>query len=91
MHLATFIAPGETTPRSGDVQGDKVVSFTNGTTTAELVAAAPGERPQATGTEFALEEVRLLAPYRPRAVFMVGANYAQHVADAQRWATRPVR
>jgi 2-keto-4-pentenoate hydratase/2-oxohepta-3-ene-1,7-dioic acid hydratase in catechol pathway len=64
------------------VQDDKVVSFNDGVTTEQLVVASPGDRPRATGPAFALEDVRLVIPYRPRAVFMVGANYAQHVADA---------
>jgi 2-keto-4-pentenoate hydratase/2-oxohepta-3-ene-1,7-dioic acid hydratase in catechol pathway len=79
VHLATFLARGETRPRSGDVQGDKVVSF-DGANTEELVAME--ERPQATGETFALADVQLLMPYRPRAIFMVGANYSAHVNAA---------
>jgi 2-keto-4-pentenoate hydratase/2-oxohepta-3-ene-1,7-dioic acid hydratase in catechol pathway len=64
------------------VQGETVVSFNDGVTTEQVVVAAPGDRPTASGPAFALKDVRLVAPYRPRVVFMVGANYAQHVADA---------
>jgi 2-keto-4-pentenoate hydratase/2-oxohepta-3-ene-1,7-dioic acid hydratase in catechol pathway len=81
MRLATFLAEDGTGPRAGDVRGDTVVGFAAGVTVADLIAT--GARPDATGAEFPLSRVRLIAPYRPRVVFLVGANYRAHVDAAQ--------
>jgi 2-keto-4-pentenoate hydratase/2-oxohepta-3-ene-1,7-dioic acid hydratase in catechol pathway len=79
MKLATFIAPGGGDPRAGEVRGDEVVSFEDGTVLDRL---ASGDRTPATGRSFPLADVTLLAPVpRPRAIFGIGLNYAAHAAE----------
>jgi acylpyruvate hydrolase len=80
MKLATFIVPGADAPQAGEVRGDTVVAFADGTTVLDRLAS--GDRTPATGAEHALAEVRLLAPVpRPRAIFGVGLNYSKHAAE----------
>jgi 2-keto-4-pentenoate hydratase/2-oxohepta-3-ene-1,7-dioic acid hydratase in catechol pathway len=79
MRLATFIPPGETEPRAGEVRDEEVVAFDAGTVRDRLAAA---DRTPATGRAYPLAEVTLLAPVpRPRAIFGVGRNYAAHAAE----------
>ena len=79
MRLATFIPPGGTEPRAGEVRGEEVVSFDAGTVQDRL---ASGDRSPAAGQAFPLAEVTLLAPVpRPRAIFGIGRNYAAHAAE----------
>ena len=78
MKLATFIAPGESDPRAGEVRDDQVVAF-DGTVRDRL---ASGDRSPAGGPSFALADVRLLAPVpKPRAIFGIGLNYAAHARE----------
>jgi 2-keto-4-pentenoate hydratase/2-oxohepta-3-ene-1,7-dioic acid hydratase in catechol pathway len=80
MKLATFVVPGADAPQAGEVRGDAVVAFADGTTVLDRLAS--GDRAPATGAEHALADVTLLAPVpRPRAIFGVGLNYAQHAAE----------
>jgi 2-keto-4-pentenoate hydratase/2-oxohepta-3-ene-1,7-dioic acid hydratase in catechol pathway len=86
MRLATFVVNGEDDCRAGDVQGDRVVTFAGDLTVEDLVRL--DDPPAAAGESFALNEVELTMPYKPRAVFMVGANYKAHVQaveDAGKW------
>jgi 2-keto-4-pentenoate hydratase/2-oxohepta-3-ene-1,7-dioic acid hydratase in catechol pathway len=77
MRLATFRADGQV--RAGEVRGGRVVAFTEGTVLDRL---ASGERTPADGPDFALADVELLAPVpRPRAIFGIGLNYADHAAE----------
>jgi acylpyruvate hydrolase len=77
MKLATFIADGR--PLAGEVRGEEVVSFDDGTVRDRL---ASGDRTPATGPAFPLADVTLLAPVpRPRAIFGIGLNYAAHAAE----------
>src|SRR5918998_1536862 len=79
MRLATFIAPGADEPRAGEVRGDEVVAFPDGTVLDRLAA---GDLAPAGGPAFALAGVTLLAPVpRPRAIFGIGLNYAAHAAE----------
>src|SRR5918992_2379341 len=79
MRLATFLAPGAQAPRAGEVRGDRVVAFADGTVLDRL---ASGERTPADGEDFALADVTLLAPVeRPRAIFGIGLNYAAHARE----------
>jgi 2-keto-4-pentenoate hydratase/2-oxohepta-3-ene-1,7-dioic acid hydratase in catechol pathway len=79
MRLATFIPPGGTEARAGEVRGEEVVSFDTGTVLDRL---ASGDRSPAAGEAFPLAEVTLLAPVpRPRAIFGIGRNYAAHAAE----------
>jgi 2-keto-4-pentenoate hydratase/2-oxohepta-3-ene-1,7-dioic acid hydratase in catechol pathway len=82
MRLATFIPPGDATPRAGAVRDGLVVAFADETTTVHSVLAAGGAAP-ADGESFALDQVKLLAPIpEPRAIFAIGLNYDDHIAEA---------
>jgi acylpyruvate hydrolase len=81
MRLATFLPPGGSYPRAGEVHGDQVVAFGD-----ELVTVLDRLRhpsgSAAEGPSFALAHVTLLAPIpRPRAIFGIGMNYADHIAE----------
>jgi 2-keto-4-pentenoate hydratase/2-oxohepta-3-ene-1,7-dioic acid hydratase in catechol pathway len=79
MRLATFLAPGAPDPRAGEVRGDRVVGFESGSVLERL---ANGDRTPAGGDAFALADVTLLAPVaRPRAIFGIGLNYAEHARE----------
>lgn len=81
MRLATFLPPGSPSPCAGIVSGDRVVAFAD-----ERVTVLDGLRDphglSADGPAFALDEVTLLAPVgQPRAIFGIGLNYADHIAE----------
>ena len=86
MRLATFLPPGSDTPRAGEVRDEDgrtlVFPYAEEQLTvldrlADLEEAAPVE-----SRSWALEEVTLLAPVPlPRAIFGIGLNYADHVAE----------
>ncbi len=78
MKLATFLAPGDDTPRAGEVRGDEVVAFASGTVLDRL---ASGDRTPADGPAFALADVTLLAPVQPRVLFGIGLNYRAHAEE----------
>jgi 2-keto-4-pentenoate hydratase/2-oxohepta-3-ene-1,7-dioic acid hydratase in catechol pathway len=79
MRLATFLAPGADPPTAGEVRGDEVVAFASGTVLDRL---ATGDRDPADGACHALGDVTLLAPVpRPRAIFGIGLNYAEHARE----------
>lgn len=50
-------------------------------TTAKQIKATPFTEPEYTGKEWALKDVRLLAPMLPSKVVAIGRNYADHVAE----------
>ncbi len=81
MRLATFLPAGSASPRAGEVRGGRVVAFAEeATSVADLLAL--DSPPPADGPSFDLAEVRLLAPVpQPRAIFGIGLNYADHVAE----------
>jgi acylpyruvate hydrolase len=80
MRLATFLAPGGGTPLAGEIRGDTAAAFADGTTVLDRLAS--GDRTPASGDEFALADIELLAPVaRPRAIFGIGLNYAAHVKE----------
>lgn len=80
MRLATFLAPGDDRPRAGEVRGDEVIEFADGSTVADRLAS--GDRAPAGGTARALAGVELLAPIpEPRVLFGVGMNYRAHAAE----------
>jgi 2-keto-4-pentenoate hydratase/2-oxohepta-3-ene-1,7-dioic acid hydratase in catechol pathway len=83
MRLASFVpldAAPDVTPLAGQVDGDRVTAFGDGSTV--LSRLTDGDRTPAAGDVFALDEVRLLAPVpRPRAIFAIGRNYADHSAE----------
>jgi acylpyruvate hydrolase len=79
MRLVTFLAPGATDARAGEVRGHEVVGFERGTVLDRL---ASGDRTPATGPAFPLAAATLLAPVpRPRAIFGIGLNYAAHARE----------
>jgi len=79
MRLATFLAPGATDPRAGEVRGEEVHTFTSGTVRDRL---AEGDLTPADGPAYLLAEVTLLEPVpSPRAIFGIGRNYAAHAAE----------
>ena len=77
MRLATF-STADGTEHAGEVRGERVAAFTDGSVRDRL---ASGDRTAADGPEFALADVTLLAPVRPRAIFGIGLNYAAHAAE----------
>src|SRR5829696_6950757 len=80
MRLATFAPPGAEHPVAGDVRGDHVVAFRNGTVLDRL---ASGQPHRADGEAYPLADVKLLAPVQqPRAIFGIGLNYAAHAREA---------
>jgi acylpyruvate hydrolase len=81
MRLATFLTPGSSTPRAGEVRGEDVVAFADERRTV-LERLRDPSAPVADGPSFALANVTLLAPVPvPRAIFGIGMNYADHVAE----------
>jgi 2-keto-4-pentenoate hydratase/2-oxohepta-3-ene-1,7-dioic acid hydratase in catechol pathway len=79
MRLATFLVPGDDAAHAGEVRDGTVACFDSGTVLDRL---ASGDRTPATGAEYALDDVILLAPVpSPRAIFGIGRNYAAHVAE----------
>jgi len=86
MKLATFQAPGEDGPLAGIVDGDRIRAFGGPDAVREALASV--EAPVATGDEWALDQVTLLAPVpHPGTVYAIGLNYARHVEETG--ATRP--
>jgi 2-keto-4-pentenoate hydratase/2-oxohepta-3-ene-1,7-dioic acid hydratase in catechol pathway len=79
MRLARFAHPSADAPLHGEVRGEEVVAFADGTTVLDRLRT--GERSPATGAAYALGEVELLMPYEPSGLFGVGRNYAAHAAE----------
>src|SRR3712207_1460715 len=79
MRLVTYLLPGSDTPHAGEVRGQHVIAFRDGTVADRL---ASGDRTPADGDERPLSDVTLLAPVpQPRAIFGIGLNYAAHAAE----------
>jgi acylpyruvate hydrolase len=80
MKLATFVVEGAQAPQAGEVRGEAVVAFSDASTVLDRLAS--GDRTPAEGPSHPLASVRLLAPVpRPRAIFGIGLNYAEHAAE----------
>ena len=78
MKLVSYRAPdGE--PSSGEVRDGHVVAFDDGSTVKDRLAS--GDRTPAAGAEHALDDVELLAPHVPRAIFGIGLNYLAHAQE----------
>jgi 2-keto-4-pentenoate hydratase/2-oxohepta-3-ene-1,7-dioic acid hydratase in catechol pathway len=81
MRLATFLTPDGSLARAGEVREDRVVAFADAGLTV-LDRLREPDAPKADGPSFALADVTLLAPVpAPRAIFGIGMNYADHVAE----------
>jgi acylpyruvate hydrolase len=79
MRLATFLPPGGGDPVAGEVRDEQAVAFGSGTVLDRL---ASGDRTPAGGAAHPLDQVTLLAPVpRPRAIFCIGLNYAEHARE----------
>ncbi|HEY3758668.1 MAG TPA: fumarylacetoacetate hydrolase family protein [Solirubrobacteraceae bacterium] len=86
MRLATFLPASSSAPHSGIVEGDNVTAFADeALTVLELLGDPSPARVAASqpmGRSWPLAEVTLLAPVRaPRAIFGIGLNYADHIAE----------
>jgi acylpyruvate hydrolase len=81
MRLATFLPSAGSTPRAGEVRGEQIVAFADERIT--VLDCLRGLGPHAAdGPSFALADITLLAPVpAPRAIFGIGMNYADHVAE----------
>jgi acylpyruvate hydrolase len=83
MRLATFLPPDADAALAGEVRGERVVAFDDGSTVHDRLAS--GDRTPASGADWALADVTLLAPVpQPRAIFGIGLNYAAHAAETGR-------
>jgi acylpyruvate hydrolase len=87
MRLATFLPPGSsdppsmTTPRAGEVRGERVYGYALEELTV-LERLADPEAAPVEGESWALDEITLLAPVpSPRAIFGIGLNYADHIRE----------
>jgi 2-keto-4-pentenoate hydratase/2-oxohepta-3-ene-1,7-dioic acid hydratase in catechol pathway len=90
VRLATFAAPGREHPVAGELRGDEVIAFPDGTTIRDVLAAGGPAGPAADGDRWPLDEVTLLAPVPdPGAIYCIGFNYAEHIAETG--AERPER
>jgi 2-keto-4-pentenoate hydratase/2-oxohepta-3-ene-1,7-dioic acid hydratase in catechol pathway len=79
VRLATFLAPDGSGPHCGEVRGEEVVAFADGTTVTDRLRS--GDRTPAGGAVHRLDAVSLLAPHTPRAIFGIGLNYRAHAAE----------
>jgi acylpyruvate hydrolase len=86
MRLATFLPPDSSSPRAGTVDGDRVTAFADESATVLDVlgdsSPARAAASRAAGASWPLADVTLLAPVpSPRAIFGIGLNYADHIAE----------
>src|SRR4029453_11291416 len=81
MRYLTFSAPGDSAPRLGILEGDRVFALP-GSLVDLIRAGSPGAR----GQSYAASEVRWHAPIpRPsKNVFCVGRNYLTHIEEGAR-------
>jgi acylpyruvate hydrolase len=81
MRLATFLPPGSDTPLAGELHDGRVHAYSQPGMSvrrrlSDLRASAD------TGDSWELADVTLLAPVAtPRAIFGIGLNYADHIAE----------
>jgi acylpyruvate hydrolase len=78
MKLVSFRAPGGD-QRYGEVVDARVVAFDDGSTVKDRLVS--GDRTPAAGPDHALDDVELLAPHVPRAIFGIGLNYLAHAQE----------
>jgi 2-keto-4-pentenoate hydratase/2-oxohepta-3-ene-1,7-dioic acid hydratase in catechol pathway len=81
MRLVTFQAPGREDPVAGEVRGQEVIAFSDGSSVRDRLSADVGGA-RADGERWPLEHVSLLAPVPdPGTVYAIGLNYAKHVEE----------
>jgi acylpyruvate hydrolase len=78
MKLVSYRAPGGD-HQYGEVRDGRVVAFDDGSTVKDRLAS--GDRTPASGPDLALDDVELLAPHVPRAIFGIGLNYLAHAQE----------
>ena len=78
MKLVSYRAPGGD-QQHGEVRDGRVVAFDDGSTVKDRLAS--GDRTPASGPDLALDDVELLAPHVPRAIFGIGLNYLAHAQE----------
>jgi acylpyruvate hydrolase len=78
MKLVSFRAPGGE-QQYGEVRDGRVVAFDDGSTVKDRLVS--GDRSPAGGPDAALDDVELLAPHVPRAIFGIGLNYLAHAQE----------
>ena len=80
MRLATFLTPDGTEPARARCAATSVVAFAGGTVRDRL---ASGDRTPADGDEYRARRRHACSPPspRPRAIFGIGLNYAEHAAE----------
>jgi acylpyruvate hydrolase len=78
MKLVSFRASGGE-QQYGEVRDGRVVAFDDGSTVKARLAS--GDRSPAAGRDLALDDVELLAPHVPRAIFGIGLNYLAHAQE----------
>jgi acylpyruvate hydrolase len=86
VRLATFLPPASSAPRAGTVEDERVTAFADdGVTVLDILgdsAPASAAAAQPAGPSWPLADVELLAPVpSPRAIFGIGLNYADHIAE----------
>lgn len=79
MKLVTFSHKGRV--RVGDLVGDEVVQLAIQDGMDAVLRR--GVTPSHTSERFPIDEVEILAPYRPGKIIAVGRNYAEHAAEMQ--------
>ncbi len=73
---------GSSTVRAGEIRDGRVFAFTDEQVSVLDCLANPDLRPALEQTGLELSQVSLMAPVpRPRAIFGIGLNYADHVAE----------
>src|SRR5829696_6917279 len=82
MKLATFLPPGGGEPLAAEVRDGGLVAFDEAVTVPALLAA--DDLAPARGPEHALDDVVLMAPHVPRAIFCIGLNYRSHAQETGR-------
>jgi len=78
MKLVSYRAPGGD-QQYGEVLDGRVVAFDDGSTVKDRLVS--GDRAPASGPDHALDDVELLAPHVPRAIFGIGLNYLAHAQE----------
>ena len=79
MKLATFLPLGGGEPLAGEVRDGGIVAFDPPASVLGLLA--DGAPSAAGGQAYALDDVVLMAPHVPRAIFCIGLNYRRHARE----------